>query len=154
MSPEKQRVIDLIRAAFKGVVLGNGIGLREAQGLDDYADQATCQAYRDRDEKLHWEAIPAEEMNRCYSSLSFFDAEGMRFHLPAFMIADLEGLLGVDPVFHLSQVPEFDSVRFNLLSPPQRAAVREYLLFVKSDPNYACDVPHIERSLENYWKIN
>jgi len=153
MSPAKQRVIDLIRAAFKGVVLGSGVGLQEGQGLDDYADKATCQVYRDNDEKIDWEAIPVEKLNRYYSSLSFFDAEGMRFHLPAFMIADLNALLGVDPVYHLTQVPEVDPTRFGLLSPDQRQAVREYLLFIKSDPLYEFDLPHIERSLENYWKL-
>jgi len=153
MPLEKQQVIDLIRSAFKGVVLGNGIGLHEGQGLDDYADKATCQAYRDKDEKIDWEAIPVEELNRCYSSLSFFDAEGMRFHLPAFMIADLNALLGVDPVYHLTQVPEVDPTRFSLLSPDQRNAVREYLLFIQNDPVYEFDFPHIARSLENYWKL-
>jgi len=28
---------------------------------------------------------------RCNSSLSFFNADGMRFHLPAFLIAELKG---------------------------------------------------------------
>lgn len=37
MTDAEQRVAGLIREAFQGVTLGNGIGLRQAQGLDDYA---------------------------------------------------------------------------------------------------------------------
>jgi hypothetical protein len=151
MTPEKQKVIETIRAAFKGVVLGNGVGLREGQGLDDYADKATRKAYRDKDEKTNWEAIPVESLNVCQSSLSFFDAEGMRFHLPAFLVADLSGTLGIDPVFHLTQVPEYDPSKLLLLSHLQRSAIREYLLLIKNDPDHEYDLPHIERSLDNYW---
>jgi hypothetical protein len=88
MALTKQEVASHIREAFHGVTLGNGIGLLEGQGLDDYEDEATRKAYRERDEKHDWERIPVEALNRCQSSLSFFDAEGMRFHLPAFIRLD------------------------------------------------------------------
>ena len=65
---------DTIRNAFSGVKLGKGVGLQEAQGLDDYDDAATRARYRASDEKEDWSRIPAAELNRCYSSLSFFDA--------------------------------------------------------------------------------
>src|SRR5688500_17196676 len=89
--PVSEALCDLIREAFAGVKLGNGIGLQEAQGIDDYADKETCARYRAGDEKEDWTRIPAEELSRCNSSLSFFDAEGMRFHLPAFLVAELQG---------------------------------------------------------------
>src|SRR4051812_12445181 len=75
-----QQVARAIEAAFAGVALGGGVGLQEAQGLDDYADDETCAAYRANDEKDNWHRISTEALNRCHSSLSFFDAEGMRFH--------------------------------------------------------------------------
>jgi hypothetical protein len=37
-----QEIAALIEDAFSNVTLGDGIGLREAQGLDDYADAETC----------------------------------------------------------------------------------------------------------------
>ena len=51
MTARKQNLIRQIEAAFDGVVLGSGIGLREGQGLDDYADDKTLSAYRELDEK-------------------------------------------------------------------------------------------------------
>lgn len=74
-----ESLCEKIREAFAGVKLGNGVGLHEAQGLDDYEDPGTCASYRANDEKEDWGRIPAEEMNHCCSSLSFFDAEGMRY---------------------------------------------------------------------------
>ena len=98
MTPEEERVADLVRRAFYGVTLGNGVGLLHGQGLDYYADRQTLAQYRAKDEKLDWTRIGVTELNRCHSSLSFFDAEGMRFHLPAYLIADLEGTLNQDIV--------------------------------------------------------
>lgn len=93
MTDAERRIADVVRSAFQGVTLGNGIGLWQGQGLDDYANSETLARYRAQDEKVDWSRIPASELDSCHSSLSFFDAEGMRFHLPAYLIADLEGTL-------------------------------------------------------------
>ena len=156
MDSARQRVIEQIRAAFKGVVLGSGIGLFEGQGIDDYEDEADCKARRIRDEKTDWEAIPPENLNECFSSLSFFDAEGMRFHLPAFMVADIRDQLGFgsNAVFHLTELEDYARSKFVLLSPTQRLAIRSYLVAIKADPNYEFDRPKIERSLKTYWNDN
>ena len=117
MTPDESRVADLIRAAFSGVTLGDGVGLCEAQGLDDYEDDATLAKLRRRDETQDWLRISVEDLNRCYSSLSFFDAEGMRFHIPAFLIADLEGTFNQEVIFTLCY-PLRQSELFGLLSMP------------------------------------
>lgn len=141
----------MIRDAFQGVTLGHGIGLFEGQGLDDYADAATCKIYRDKDQKDDWKNISTEDLNHCYSSLSFLDAEGMRFHLPAFLIAELYGELGVDPIFHLTHLDDFAKSKLVLLSNTQRNAIREFLLLVRDEPDYLFNRPMIEQALENYW---
>lgn len=38
MTDDEQRVANLIRYAFAGVTLGDGVGLRQASGLDDFLD--------------------------------------------------------------------------------------------------------------------
>lgn len=142
---------DRIREAFAGVKLGNGIGLQQAQGLDDYEDEQTCARYRASDEKEDWSRIPAEELNRCNSSLCFFDAEGMRFHLPAYLIADLQGLYRFSVAFSLTQLNDYLKSRFVLFSPAQRGAVRAYLLHMLDDPEYEFERPHVLRALDEYW---
>ena len=139
-----------ISEAFAGVTLGNGIGLKQAQGIDDYEDEATCASYRASDEKEDWTRIPVSELNRCNSSLNFFDAEGMRFHLPAYLIADLQGTYNFGMAHCLTQSHDYARY-FGLLSNAQRQAVREFLLHVSKQPGYEFDRPHIIRALEEYW---
>ena len=154
MSDEDNRVIKLIRAAFHGVRLGKGVGLMQGEGLDDYANEETLAKYRAKDEKEDWAKIPANELNRYCSSLSFFDSEGMRFHLPAFMIADIEGTFLQDILFHLTYFENEALSRFSLLSKPQRLAVREYLLLRlgrASADEIGFIQPMIEEALAEYW---
>lgn len=149
IAADRDRVLELVRSAFRGVTLGNGVGLRQGQGLDDYADERTLASYRAQDEKNDWSAIPVADLDRCYSSLSFFDAEGMRFHLPAYLVADLEdSLKTADVLFHLAYT---DHGRFDTLSPAQREAVRQFLLLRLSDSRREFDHPTIEAALANYW---
>jgi hypothetical protein len=152
MTDHEQHVSILIRKAFHGVTLGDGVGLWQAQGLDDYADAQTLATYRAMDEKLDWSAISVNDLDRCYSSLSFFDSEGMRFHLPAYLAADLEGTLQTaDVLFHLVYITDYGRSRFELLSPAQRDAVRKFLLLRLSDADREFVHPMIETALRDYW---
>ena len=142
---------EVIRKAFAGVKLGKGVGLQEGQGLDDYEDAATCTKYRAKDEKEDWSRIPVAELNRCSSSLSFFDPAGLRFHLPAFLIADLRGeYQGGNVVFHLTYPANLTGDAFSLLSSAQRSAVRAYLLHVAADGKEHFSRAD-KRALKDYW---
>ncbi|WP_395742305.1 DUF6714 family protein [Prosthecobacter sp.] len=147
---EAQKLCVLIETAFHGVKLGDGVGLFQAQGLDDYENAATCAAYRAKDEKEDWRRITAADLNRCHSSLSFFDAEGMRFHLPAYLILDLRGECDMGITFHLTYALG-DRPKFDLLTPEQRSTVRTYLLFLLDDPNEEFHHADIRHALDHYW---
>ncbi|RYD19233.1 MAG: hypothetical protein EOP88_19765 [Verrucomicrobiaceae bacterium] len=142
-----REVCSEIRAAFKGVTLGNGIGLSQARALDDHVDHAASSAYRENDEKDDWERIPKEVLDRYRGSLVFLDAEGMRFHLPAYLIADLEGESGHDMGWELTLT---GYSRFSLLNKEQRMAVRSYLQLLASDPDHTFDRPAILSALEDF----
>jgi len=146
-------LITTISTAFRGVTLGDGVGLQQAQGLDDYEDEETCAAYREGDEKEEWQAISSDELFRCNSSLSFFDAEGMRFHLPAYLVSALRG---EDDwaTSHLTQLDAHGRSYFSALSPSQRLAVREYLLLVREDEDHQFDRAEIDQALDSYWSAN
>ena len=141
----------IIEEAVAAVQLGSGVGLFEAQGLDDYADASTCARYRAGDEKDDWRKITPEALQHCNSSLSFFDAEGMRFHLPAYLICDLRGEYGFGMAFCLAQTCSTSPDKFSLLDGQQRIAIRLFLLHILHDPDYEFDRPHIERALNEYW---
>jgi hypothetical protein len=146
-----QQVCRVIETAFAGVTLGKGVGLREARGLDQYADAATLAAYRATDAKDDWRRITSESLQHCYSSLSFFDAEGMRFHLPAFLLADLRDEFGFGMAFCLTYPSDYSKDKLSLLSPAQRAAVRAFLVHILDDPDYEYERPEIRRALAEYW---
>ena len=146
----KEQLKERIRNAFAGVTLGEGVGLREAQGLDDYASEEKCAEYRASDQKIDWQALRSEDLNECNSSLSFFDAKGMRFHLPAYLLADLEGTYGFGMAYELTQSSSLNG-QFALLSEEQRAAVRAYLRFIEHEPEYEFDREHIQAALKGPW---
>jgi len=151
MNTERERVAKLIRNAFSGVTLGNGVGLWQGQALDDYADEQTIAASRFRDEKANWSKISVDDLNRCDSSLSFFDAEGMRFHLPAFLLAELEGKLWNGVIFHLTSLDDYAKGKLTALSAVQRNAIREFLLLLRDDPGFTIQKPAIEKAIEEFW---
>ncbi len=147
-----QRLIQQIEGAFAGVTLEDGIGLWEGQGLDEYLDSEGLAAYRARDQRQDWRALRAEDLSRCSSSLSFFDAKGMRFHLPAFLLAELDQSLQQDGVmFHLLSRSDFGRSKFDVLNIAQRQVVRQFLLTLKDHPDYSFERPEIERALTDIW---
>jgi hypothetical protein len=135
----KKEIIDLIKAAFKDVHLKDGIGLWQAQAIDDYADEKTIETYKLKDEKLDWQKISYQDMVQCYSSLSFFDAKGMRFCLPAFMVFDVIGfikndgekLIAPDVIFtlwHKFNEP-YQQERFSLFNKTQVKCMIQFLQY-------------------------
>jgi Family of unknown function (DUF6714) len=152
MTTEESRTLLLVQAAFRNVRLGEGIGLRQADGLDDRADSGTLAAYRAEDEKDDWSAISIDDLDRYHWGIAFLDAEGMRFHLPAYLCADLRGdLISADIIFHLVVFEHLGVSRFALLNKAQRSAVREFLLLRLADPNEEFAHPMIEKALREYW---
>jgi hypothetical protein len=147
-----QAVENVIRAAFDGVKLEDGVGLTEGLEIDAYSSKEACAVARTSDEKNDWAAIPCQLLDGAATSLSYFDAKGMRFHLPAYLIADLQGHLTQDIRFHLVNNGRHD--RFSLLSAEQRSAVRKYLelqLELLPGPNLQFEQSAIRDSIINIW---
>ncbi len=129
----KEELITKIRIAFKDVKLDDGVGLWEGQGLDDYANEKTMLELRKKDERNNWDNIPYKDLAFCSSSLSFFDAKGMRFCLPKFLIFDIleeqlykeQGISSPCVLFTLSYElnEEYQKNQFSLLDSQQIEAV-------------------------------
>ena len=148
---EAERLYTEITTAFAEVALGDGVGLWEAQAIDDYAEPTVRRSARERDEKHDWSVIPAKDLDECYSSPSFFDPEGMRFHLPALMLADLSGSSQIDVTFFLTRLDDWSLEKFQLLNDAQRNAVRRFLEFQLRYSDGDFDHPSIEQALQTFW---
>lgn len=147
-------LIQLINSAFSKVELGNGIGLYEAQIIDDHGSVDARKAARDRDEKVNWRLISAVDLNRCNSSLSFFDAEGMRFHLPAYLIAEIKGEYNFDAVLCLIDISDYRRSQFVLLNNVQKGAVRCVLKYIMDQKDGWIFADEIKGALTNYWAVD
>ena len=136
MISNPQHLIHTIQQAFSGVTLGNGIGLSEGNAMDDYASAEERARCRKQDEQTHWHKIPVELLNQYYVALCYFDPEGMRFHLPAFLIADLQGLFRFDLVYTFIHLDEYKEQQFSLLNAQQKQAVAQYLCWIQTSSNH------------------
>lgn len=145
----KDELVGTITSAFLGVTLGEGVGLWQAQAMDDNLCDDAVRMARTRDELTNWCLIPAETLNYCESSLSFLDGEGLRFYLPAFMIAEVSGRGNGGVIFELYHC--YGSLDFTLLSVSQRGAVRAFLYWCLDNPEYEFEHEAIRRAMTYYW---
>jgi hypothetical protein len=121
--------------------------------------------------KTDWRVLDAEFLDRDSSALSFFSDEAFRFYLPAYLTADIDGLLqSASPVFHLTHglsdesktTPVnprrygartwFESTRHRLavLDQTQAAAVVSYLEYKRRTDEW--EQPVIDQALANFWR--
>jgi hypothetical protein len=143
-------LIEQIAAAFAGVMLEDGIGLWESDGIDDYRGADELRALREKDEKIDWRRISADDLNHCNAAPSFLDARGLYFHTPAFMTAELRGEFKQDfigrLIYNTFTAPEFRE----MLTAPQRHAIIAYISFYGSIDHYAIDPTDISNAILRY----
>lgn len=131
----KDALITAIRTAFQHVSLDDGIGLWEEHGMDfyTYSPQMMLEL-KHKDERVNWENIPYKDLVACESSLSFFDAKGMRFCLPKFLLCDIlskelyteQGIESPEVLFTLSH-DTYQENRFSLFDRPQIQCIIDFL---------------------------
>lgn len=153
-SLDKNQIIKIITCAFQGVQLGKGIGLWQGQAIDNYEINETQAEASKRDEILDWTKIPIANLNTCEAALSYFDAEGMRFHIPAFMISEINGTYH----YELLSVIAFDEhsasyrkAQFEALNQKQRESIIVMLKWCLANPGYDYHHDDIRRTLDEYW---
>ena len=98
-SREREAVAIQICHAFASTTLGNGIGILEADCIDDYLDNSSPEyrQYRAQDEREHWENVlfqgdMVEKLPHFNpsSAFTFMDGAGRRFALPYYLLWALQ----------------------------------------------------------------
>lgn len=125
-------VIEQVRHAFANVKLEDGIGLIEAQGLDDYLSGDALAEFRASDERDDWQRISVDTLNDCESSPCFMDAKGLRFILPALLIASLNDQYYHGPITYL--LHRMPAGLFSILTAKQKSAIVACLELTKKHP--------------------
>jgi Cysteine-rich CPCC len=128
-----------IAAAFADVTLDGGVSMVEAELIDDYA--LPSRSERDPPPRGHGHGPPWQELTLAgldrfpWGNFSFQDARGIRYYLPAFMLANLRrDSLGAHGslLFTLRSGHQLDAL-VRLLTAAQRRAVARYLALVAND---------------------
>ncbi len=147
-APLVDDVIRQLTDAFAGVELGDGTGLWEAQGLDDYKVGEELSELRARDEKLDWRKIPVEHLERCYVAPAFMNARGFVFHLPAFLIAELNDQYGYGYIDRVCRAEESPAGWSDLLNFAQRQALIAALRLAGKHPEYERERCAIDQKIQ------
>lgn len=145
-------ICEEIKVAFGDVQLGGGIGLSQANAMDDYEPEDVLQHRREEDEKNDWHCIKIEDLNNNTCGLSYFDAEGMRFHLPAYMIAHLREQYNFDLLGVVVDTSGSMYEKFQLFSSKQKRAIISYLDYISSTEDAQFDRGAITRSIDGFWR--
>jgi hypothetical protein len=86
VTPSEQELVAIIRRAFAGVRLDDGVSLN----MTEYKDSGGCAPEFEKkaqyDERDDWTAIPDKILEHFTVTFSFTDLKGFRFYIPAYMI--------------------------------------------------------------------
>ena len=79
-------LLQQVRTAFAGVVLGGGETIHQAH-LEGTCSRGAPRwiAEGEKDPETDWSEVPDWKLEQGFSTLCFFDVEGWRFYLPAFL---------------------------------------------------------------------
>lgn len=159
MTERQCLLLQMIEDAFRGVELGDGVSLHETIAIDNYEGAAQREASRALDEKQDWRKLlgAPELVEIVYvGGLSFYDAAGLRFHLPAYLslaviAPDREDTSNVleSLMFHLTDSSDYNLARFSILDGPQRQCVREVLVFLRSE--HELESTELDQAIAGYW---
>lgn len=88
--------------------------LHQAVAIDDRKSFGEIKAARQTDTEQRWQEVKDEDLLACESALSFLDAKGFRYYLPAFMLQSLKDWQPDSGGFH-------DSCVYHLLQEPGKS---------------------------------
>ena len=133
----KSELISIIKFAFLEVKLEDGIGVYEADCIDDYVPSESEEYlyWKSKDERDNWEnllslflseTIPEKIYSSCWS---FMDAKGKRFVLPCFLIQELEEISWSNNPIYFTLKVGYDTSDFRILNQKQLNALKTFFEF-------------------------
>lgn len=91
-----EQIVDIIDAAFASPYPGGAFLVGSSDGCEPQEEAGAFAGITD------WRTPTPGFLDGHYTALGFFSEAGLRFFLPAYLVADLRGtLMTADPAFHL-----------------------------------------------------
>lgn len=146
------RLIQQIHKAFDGVELGGGETIHQAHLEGIFGKGNKWIEAGKKDPETNWSEVPDWKLEEGFSTLSFFDPKGWRFHLPAFMCWSLRNWRTTDSVTPDSIIwnltfCDYNAEKYEALNQTQSEAVYTFLEFFD---RYS-GLPDASRAIESYW---
>lgn len=79
---DKNELMNDIQNSFRDVALEDGIGIWEAEAIDNYLVGNEYELLRSKDERVDWNNITFDYTNQFEMTFAFWDAKGTKFILP------------------------------------------------------------------------
>lgn len=155
MASQEELLLEQIRRAFAGVVLGDGVSLHYGEYLDSYRADEQELALSKLDERQDWAKVAYDDLTLCYSALTFMDAEGFRFYTApcmAYMIEEPRAQTNAHDwfLYNLKIQPDgtLKGVPFNsLYNEQQKAAIVRLLKYLIHNRSKFFDTDEAQRRL-------
>jgi len=125
-------MLEEIGRVFRGVKRGQGITLHETEVMDHYGSKEQRQAARRKDTDQDWREVRDEWIEEFggVGGLTFLDAEGFRYYLPAYMSYWVRK--GEEPNDLAYQLQGIDRWPFQeLFRPQEKATIARFLEYVR-----------------------
>ncbi len=156
---DRNTIRELVEEAFKLVKLENGVGLYEAEAIDNYASEGEILEAKERDRKSweEWNQIPALVISTFYTVLNFVDPKGMKFLLPAYMVFTIDNYdkthsVSIDSVIYaLGRGKEGFGRDDAVLTIEQKKVIAKFLEYMVVEAGDYCDSTAASIAYENHW---
>lgn len=79
---DKNELMNDIQNSFRDVALEDGIGIWEAEAIDNYLVGNEYELLKSKDERVDWNNITFDYTNQFEMTFAFWDAKGTTFILP------------------------------------------------------------------------
>ena len=148
-----------IEDAFGKEELGDGLSMHQAGAMDLLLEPEEVLQARALDPEARWQDIPDERVDEFHYALTYMDPEGLRFHLPRFMVFALEnpGLdsPAVDAAVYAcdfgEEMKQEVLAQFNAMSRNQMRTIAHFLVHVAEAKDEDYDVMIAAIALESFW---
>jgi hypothetical protein len=155
---DKEELVEEIETAFKDVILGEGIGINEADRMETETRDVMIHKGRNLDRLWWkgWQDIEDKYIASYSSVMSFMDAEGIRWALPAYMIYIInhykEGSFSVDTTIYMLEEGAMGSDQRDLFTQEQKRAITKFLHFMLTVGDEWVDVESVRSALDKKWE--
>ncbi len=162
----RERALQAIAEAFRGVTRTGGVSLHETVPIDNYEGSAARAAARKLDVDHRWEDVPHADLAEIcgIGGMAFLDPIGWRYYLPAYMTWWLRGgeaadSLAADEIIWTLQLSKggknplrgYDLERYATLNRRQTEAVVRFLRCVADHAEEESTRDDATKALTSYW---